>query len=344
KMSLFQSIQKQKQCEFEIKFKHIVFTSEDCKRLIKKKNKPVEDSSENAIVICKYVGDSSEDKSESDENDESDMSDSEIAKDIQDEIYNTLGLTISIGVSFSKTLAKLGSDMKKPKGLVEINKQNHLSILKKLKVEEMIFIGKRTAKKLKSMNIISLFDLLNYNPQILEKTFGIMGKKIYEMALGINDDNVEVVNIDNTKSVGNGETAPKDMTNLTDVKNMISHLADIISARMRRHNFKAKTIHLSIKFADFSHLGAQKTYTQSFSSRESIFNYSLEIFHELTNYDFNPIRSIRVCCSNLEKAGSNTQISFLENEKKEKLGKALDNIRDKYGKDSIILLNEVEEI
>ena len=268
----------------------------------------------------------------------------EIAKDIQDEIYNTLGLTISIGVSFSKTLAKLGSDMKKPKGLVEINKQNHLSILKKLKVEEMIFIGKRTAKKLKSMNIISLFDLVNYNPQILEKTFGIMGKKIYEMALGINDDNVEVVNIDNTKSVGNGETAPKDMTNLTDVKNMISHLADIISARMRRHNFKAKTIHLSIKFADFSHLGAQKTYTQSFSSRESIFNYSLEIFHELTNYDFNPIRSIRVCCSNLEKAGSNTQISFLENEKKEKLGKALDNIRDKYGKDSIILLNEVEEI
>lgn len=268
----------------------------------------------------------------------------EIAKDIQDEIYSKLGLTISIGVSFSKTLAKLGSDLKKPKGLVEINKENHMEIIKKLPIDDMIFIGKRTAKKLRNMNIFTLYDLVSYNPKLLEQNFGIMGRRIYEMALGINDDEIVIFDDNNTKSVGNGLTAPKDLINYEEVKSFISHLADMISTRMRRHNFRAKTIHLSIKFADFSHLGAQKTFTQSFSNREYITKYSLEIFNELTNGEFAPIRSIRITCTNLEKSNGEEQLSFFENTKKEKLGFALDSIREKYGNSSIQLLNEFDEI
>jgi len=233
----------------------------------------------------------------------------EIAKDIQDEIFNTLGLTVSIGVSFGKTLAKLSSDMKKPRGLVEINKENHLNILKTLSIDEMIFIGKKTAKKLKNMNIFTLFDLSQYSVKILEETFGVMGKKIYNSVLGINDDEVVIFNPKDTKSVGNGLTSPKDMTTVQDIKNLLSKLADMISPRLRHHNFKAKTIHLSIKFADFSHLGAQKTYQQSFSSRELIFKYALDIFHELTNNEFAPIRALRISCSNLENQEQGEQLS-----------------------------------
>lgn len=266
-----------------------------------------------------------------------------IAKMIQDEIFNTLGLTVSIGVSFGKTLAKLGSDMKKPKGLVEINKQNHMSILKRLPIDDMIFIGRKTSKKLKNMNIFTLYDLVNYNPDILLKTFGVNGRKIYNMARGENDDEIVIFDYNDTKSVGNGMTAPKDLTNLEDVKHLLSNLADQISTRMRRHKFRAKTIHLDIKFADFSHLSAQKTFNLSFSSREHILNYALKIFHELTEDEFAPIRSLRICCSNLEICDKGEQLSLFEDDKKERLGFALDAIREKFGSSSIKTGNDIEE-
>lgn len=267
----------------------------------------------------------------------------ELAKMIQDEIFEKLGLTISVGVSFSKTLAKLGSDMQKPKGLVEINHENLTSIQKKMDISDMIFIGRKTAKKLKDMNIFTMYDLSNYNPKILEKNFGVMGKKIYEMSRGINDDEIIIYSDDDTKSIGNGMTAPKDLATFQEVKNFLSHLADMVSSRMRRHQFKAKTIHLTIKFADFSYLSAQKTYSQSFSSREELLNYALKIFSELTNNEFEPIRALRITCSKLERGNTDTQLSFFTDTKKEKLGEALDSIREKYGEKSITTLNEIDE-
>lgn len=268
----------------------------------------------------------------------------ELAKMIQDEIFEKLGLTISIGVSFSKTLAKLGSDMQKPKGLVEISPQNLRAIQKKMDISDMIFIGRKTAKKLKDMNIWTLYDLANYNPAILEKTFGVMGKKIFDMSQGINDDEIVAFSDKDTKSVGNGLTAPKDLTTMQDVKNLLSHLADMVSTRMRRHKFKAHTIHLMIKFADFSYLGAQKTFSQSFSSREHLFDYALKIFQELTNNEFEPIRALRITCSKLEASNGASQLSLFEDTKKEKLGEALDVIREKFGDSAITTLNEIEEI
>lgn len=267
----------------------------------------------------------------------------EIAKMIQDDIFEKLGLTISVGVSFSKTLAKLGSDMQKPKGLVEINEDNLATIQKKMDISEMIFIGRKTAKKLRDMNISTMYDLAHYNPVILEKNFGVMGRKIFDIAQGINDDEIVIYTDDDTKSVGNGLTAPKDMTTMQEIKNWLSHIADMVSTRMRRHKFKAHTIHLGIKFADFSYLGAQKTYSISFSSREHILEYALKIFEELTNNEFEPIRALRISCSKLEKNDSVEQLSLFADTKKEKLGQALDAIREKFGNSSITTLNEIDE-
>ena len=267
----------------------------------------------------------------------------EIAKMIQDDIFEKLGLTISVGVSFSKTLAKLGSDMQKPKGLVEINEDNLATIQKKMDISEMIFIGRKTAKKLRDMNISTMYDLAHYNPVILEKNFGVMGRKIFDIAQGINDDEIVIYTDDDTKSVGNGLTAPKDMTTMQEIKNWLSHIADMVSTRMRRHKFKAHTIHLGIKFADFSYLCAQKTYSISFSSREHILEYALKIFEELTNNEFEPIRALRISCSKLEKNDSVEQLSLFADTKKEKLGQALDAIREKFGNSSITTLNEIDE-
>ena len=130
---------------------------------------------------------------------------------------------------------------------------------------------------------------------------------------------------------------------MQEIKNWLSHIADMVSTRMRRHKFKAHTIHLGIKFADFSYLGAQKTYSISFSSREHILEYALKIFEELTNNEFEPIRALRISCSKLEKNDSVEQLSLFADTKKEKLGQALDAIREKFGNSSITTLNEIDE-
>ena len=202
----------------------------------------------------------------------------EIAKMIQDDIFEKLGLTISVGVSFSKTLAKLGSDMQKPKGLVEINEDNLATIQKKMDISEMIFIGRKTAKKLRDMNISTMYDLAHYNPVILEKNFGVMGRKIFDIAQGINDDEIVIYTDDDTKSVGNGLTAPKDMTTMQEIKNWLSHIADMVS----KMHFKTPTA-LAEAIISFTAerenemLSAVACLRLAFSSRIERMQYALEL-------------------------------------------------------------------
>ncbi len=261
----------------------------------------------------------------------------QLAIEIQNRIYNELGLTVSIGVSFSKTLAKLGSDMIKPSGLVEISRDNHIEFLKKLKISDMIFVGKRTEQVLKKMNINTLFDLYNYNADLLKARFGINGTKLHDMVSGENDDIVSKYDEHEVKSVGNGLTTPKDLTTKQEVSALIYKLSTMVSTRLREKNKLAKTVHLGIKFSDFSHYGEQKSFNIPFSSTEQIARYAIRIFenYELKNDGFNSIRAIRVSVSGLID-DKNLQLSIFDDERKrQNLSKAIDELKSKYGEDAI---------
>ncbi|MCQ2564590.1 MAG: DNA polymerase IV, partial [Clostridia bacterium] len=164
----------------------------------------------------------------------------ELAKRIQTQVKDELGLSVSIGVSFGKTLAKLGSDMKKPMGLTIIDHKNHLEILKKTPIENMIMIGKHTAQKLRNMNIVTLLDLYNQTTQFLTEHFGVVGEYLHNAVTGINDDILISPQDEDTKSVGNGATAVKDMKTLDEIKNFLHDLSAKVSARLRAHGFRAK--------------------------------------------------------------------------------------------------------
>ena len=267
----------------------------------------------------------------------------ELAQKIQNQISDELGLSVSIGISWGKTLAKLGSDMKKPKGLTVIDESNHIDIIKKLKIDDMIMIGKHTAQKLRLMNVNTLYDLYLLEPKLLRHHFGIVGLYLHNAVSGIEDDKLITPKDEDTKSVGNGATAVKDMTNIEEIKNFLHDLATKVSKRLRAHKFSAKTIHLTIKFADFTYLSAQNTMDHYFSNEQDIFNFSFEIFSHLAGEKFAPIRALRICTTNLINKEDEYQINLFTNTKNECLCSTIDYLKQKYGDNIISFAKDYKE-
>ncbi len=265
----------------------------------------------------------------------------ELAKRIQNAVFSELGLSVSVGISWGKTLAKLGSDMKKPMGLTEINRENHIDILKKMKIEDMIMIGRHTAQKLYLMNVNTLYDLYMLSPEFLKQKFGIIGVYLHNAVSGIDDDKLIVPSDEDTKSVGNGATAVHDMTTLDEIKDFIRDLSVKISRRLRAHNFMARTLHLGIKFADFTYLGAQTSTSYSFSNEHDIYKLALELFLGLAGEKFAPIRALRICTSNLT-TGLTKQVNIFADIKNENLCSAIDRLKEKYGDNIISLAKDCE--
>ncbi len=267
----------------------------------------------------------------------------ELALKIQKEIKEVLGLSVSIGISFGKTLAKLGSDMKKPMGLTIIDEKNHVEIIKKLKVEDMIMIGKHTAKKLHAMNVNSLYDLYLLKPKFLQEKFGVVGLYLHNAVSGIDDDKLITPNDEDTKSVGNGSTSIHDMTTHDEIKEFLHDLSAKVSSRLRSHGFSAKTIHLSIKFADFTYASAQDTKPYHFSNEQDIFKYAYEIFCSLVGNKFAPIRALRICTTNLVHKNELEQINLFSNQKNEKLCSTIDMLKEKFGANIISFAKDYRE-
>lgn len=267
----------------------------------------------------------------------------ELATKIQNEIKSTLGLSVSIGVSFGKTLAKLGSDMKKPMGLTVIDENNHIETIKKLKIEDMIMIGRHTAQKLHAMNVNTLYDLYCLKPKFLQEKFGVVGLYLHNAVSGVNDDKLITPNDEDTKSVGNGSTSPKDMTTHDEIKEFLHDLSVKVSSRLRSHGFSAKTIHLSIKFADFTYLGAQDTKTYHFSNEQDIFKYAYEIFCGLVGEKFAPVRALRICTTNLITKNDHEQVNMFANQKNENLCETIDRLKEKFGNEIISFAKDYRE-
>ena len=205
-------------------------------------------------------------------------------------------------------------------------------------------IGKHTAKKLHAMNINSLYDLYLQDANFLRQHFGVVGLYIHNAVSGIEDDKLITPNDEDTKSVGNGSTAVHDMTTHEEIKDFLHDLAVKVSGRLRAHKFGAKTIHLSIKFADFTHIGAQQTKDYHFSNEQDIFNYAYEIFTSLVgNGKFNPIRALRICTTNLITQADDIQVNLFANIKNESLCSTIDHLKEKFGSNIISLAKDYKE-
>ncbi len=265
----------------------------------------------------------------------------EIADRLREEIKNEIGLTISVGVSFNKMFAKLGSDYKKPDATTEITRENFKKILYPLPATAMMYVGKSTFAELEKMGVQTIGDVAELGDSVLTEKFGKAGHQLYENVIGEGDSAVRsFYEKREIKSVGNGQTFSRDLTGMEELKPYIVELSDSIASRMRKENVKCRVVQITVKDPGFKVITRQKTLEKPTYLEKEIMQAACELLE--SSWDMTkPIRMLTVTGANVvpEKEAAE-QISFFEEaseerEKREALEKTVDSIRKKFGKNAV---------
>lgn len=170
-----------------------------------------------------------------------------IAQEISSRMKKELGITVSVGVSFNKIFAKLGSDYKKPDAITTMYEDEFQRKAWCLPVSDLLYVGNATNKKLYSMGIRTIGDLAESDETLLVRKLGKMGSILWAFANGYDESPVKLENTSApVKSVGNSTTTPKDMETDEDVKIVLYILAESVAARLRENGFRCRTVEIRI--------------------------------------------------------------------------------------------------
>ena len=261
----------------------------------------------------------------------------EIASILRKRIREEIGITISVGVSFNKVFAKLGSDYKKPDATTVISRENFKEIVYPLPVGDLLFVGRRTKEALSKLHIETIGDLAESNETDIIKLLGKQGESIYRYARGEDNSPVDPHANEEAKSVGNGMTFKRDLYGERDILCGISHLSESIAVRMRKKGVKCTVVQVTIKDPDLHSIQRQEKLDSPTNLAKEITDKAMEIIRRSWNMK-NPIRMLTVTGGGIVPENGAEQISFFDETKDpkwESLEKTIDAIRDKYGKDAI---------
>ncbi len=266
-----------------------------------------------------------------------------IADDIRRRVREELGITVSIGVSYNKVFAKLGSDYKKPDATTVISRENYKDILYSLPVSSMLFVGKRAFEVLTKMNIKTIGNLACTDVRFLESKLGKNAVMLVKYARGEDDSPVMPYYVkQEAKSIGKGMTFPRNIVGRDDIAKGVRALSDNIASQMRAKNLKCGTVHVHIKDINLKTISRQTTLAIPTYLSKDIFNASMGLILENWSKD-KPIRMITVTGTNFVSGDIGGQISlfddFSDSEKLENLEFTIDKIRKRYGNSSITVAN-----
>lgn len=259
----------------------------------------------------------------------------QIAQEIRKRVKFELGISVSIGVSYNKIFAKLGSDYKKPDAITVITKQNYKDLVWKLPANDLLYIGPATYKKLVSNFRYTIGDVANTDPEKLHRWFGKWGYIIHSFANGYDQDPVSKMSqVSLIKSIGNSTTTNRDLTCDNDVKMILFVLAESVARRMRDHGFVGSLIKISVRNNKLESFTRQHKIEFSTDITEDIVKQAFLLFKE--NYFWkDPIRSIGISVGNLQDKSAVAQISMFNDqqriEKLERLDQAVDCLKRRYG-------------
>lgn len=259
-----------------------------------------------------------------------------LADQIRKRVIDEFGLTVSIGVSFNKVFAKLGSDLKKPNATTLISSENFKDVVWKLPVEEMIYVGGRTKDKLNKHNIFTLGDLAQTDERFMKLFMGKVGVMLRRMARGEDQTPVKLASEkDPIKSISNSTTCPRDLKKLSEIKGVIYILAESVAERMRKEGFWTKEVALSVKDSTLKYQCWQKRLEFATNLASDIADACIELFK---NYNWSTtVRAIGVRVSNWD-SGQNQMSLFYDtarHAKREKLERVVDDLRNRWGYDII---------
>jgi DNA polymerase-4 len=265
-----------------------------------------------------------------------------IAHLLKAEIRHHFGITCSIGIAPNKLLAKLASDMQKPDGLTVIRPDEVGQVLDRVPAKDLCGIGRKTARQLALYGIKTCGDLGRFPVGILRKRFGIIGERLHQMGLGIDDSPViPAEQADEVKSVGHSMTLERDIEDREEILKFLLQLSEMVGRRARRYSVWGKTVTLSIRYADFdTWVGRQETLPSFINQSGDIYRTAVGILDTLVLMQ--PVRLLGVRLSNL-RYESNQLPLFHEERKKAMLVDAMDEVNDRYGDFSVTFGSLLDE-
>lgn len=261
----------------------------------------------------------------------------EIADKIRKRVKSELGVSVSVGVSFNKIFAKLGSDLKKPDATTVIECDRFKEVVWPLPVKELLYVGRATHNKLKRRGISTIGDLANANPESLKFWLGKMGIVLWQFANGLDTSPVSNIGAKSLiKTVGNSTTAPRDLISDEDIRIILTVLCESVSARLREYGFICRTVQLGIRDNELEWIERQGKLEIPNRTAKSIFELSFALYKKHANG--RPVRSLSVRACDLEPVDF-MQISLLPEarrlEKQEELESVVDGLRSRFGHFSV---------
>lgn len=260
-----------------------------------------------------------------------------IAEEIRNRVKEEIGLTVSIGVSFNKVFAKLGSDMKKPDATTVISYDNFKQKIYPLDVENLLYVGRATKNKLNKLNIHTIGDLASADENLLIEHLGKWGSVLYGYATGKDFSEVKkYLDKDEYKSIGNSITFYRDLDNDLDVETLIILLSESVCSRMKDYGYKyARTVTLTYTDNLLNSTVRMKKFAHPTNLSSEVADLAMKLFK--ANFDWTlKIRLLGVAISDFT---TEDQLSFDEDmekkEKKEKLENAVETLRKRFGRGAI---------
>jgi DNA polymerase-4 len=252
----------------------------------------------------------------------------EAALRIKGRIRDELGIAASVGIASSKVVAKVASRIGKPDGLVEVSPGEERNFLAPLPLAELPCVGPKAERRLKELGIVTIGELALLPVLLLKQKFGAVGEVLHRYANGIDERRVEVPSP--AKSISRETTFAKDTLDHRFLKATLRLLSEQVGAELRENGRKAKCITLKLRYADFETITRSRTLKEVSDSDQAIFVAGLELLHKALAQRHRLVRLIGIRASNLS---SGRQLSMLDTkvERQERLSRALDRIRSKYG-------------
>jgi DNA polymerase-4 len=276
----------------------------------------------------------------------------EVARRIKATVRAETGLTVSAGVAPNKFLAKIASDLDKPDGLTVVPPGKEAEFLDPLPVGKLWGVGKVTERELHRRGIRTIGDLRRIPGETLAREFGANGAHLHRLSRGIDDRPVETEH--EAKSVGHEDTYDHDLRERGAMRRELLSLSDRVSARLRRHGLKGKTITLKVKYNDFVQVTRAATLSAPTDDGGTLYRICIDLLGN-TEAGARPVRLLGISVSKLAPAGNSARTDRSEQlplfgppragrraeppqdpEKKEKLNRAVDRIRAKFGRKGIV--------
>ena len=264
----------------------------------------------------------------------------EIAEKIRHTIREELGLTVSIGVSFNKIFAKLGSDLKKPDAITEISEANFQEKIWPLPASDLLYVGPRTNEKLAKYGIRTIGQLAATDPDFLRRLLGVRGIDLWRYAAGRDESRVMQQDfVSPVKSIGHGITCTADLNTNEEVWKVMLELSQDVGHRLRVHGLDATGVQISIRSNELWGKQYQAHFQAATRSPRDIADLGRKLFEREYQWS-TPVRAVSIRAIDLIPHGQPTQMNLFVDQKKldrrGQLDDAIESIRRRFGKHSII--------